>query len=71
MARLVKCPDIAHEHDSNMRYIALAVKSRISCGVMVQAALIANLARPPVLLHPYHKQLWHPTHFKDNEDSWI
>ena len=45
-ATLVKCPDTTHHYDSNMRYIALAVKSRTSSSVTVGAPLNANLAPP-------------------------
>jgi hypothetical protein len=45
-ATLVKCPDTTHHYDSNMRYIALSVKSRTSSSVTVGAPLKANLAPP-------------------------
>ena len=45
-ATLVKCPDTTHHYDSNMRYIALSVKSSASSSVTVQAPLNANLAPP-------------------------
>jgi hypothetical protein len=45
-ATLVKCPDTTHHYDSNMRYIALAFRSRTSSSVTVAAPLNANLAPP-------------------------
>ncbi len=45
-ATLVKCPDTTHHYDSNMRHIALAVRSRTSSSVTVAAPLNANLAPP-------------------------
>jgi hypothetical protein len=45
-ATLVKLPDTTHHYDSNMRCLALAVKSRTSSSVTVGAPLNANLAPP-------------------------
>ncbi|MFL6485234.1 MAG: galactose oxidase early set domain-containing protein, partial [Nitrososphaera sp.] len=45
-ATLVKCPDTTHHYDSNMRCLALAVKSRTSSSVTIGAPLNANLAPP-------------------------
>lgn len=45
-ATLVKCPDTTHHYDSNMRYLALAVRTRTSSSVRVAAPLNANLAPP-------------------------
>jgi hypothetical protein len=45
-ATLVKCPDTTHHYDSNMRLLNLAVESRTSNSVTVDAPLNANLAPP-------------------------
>jgi Domain of unknown function (DUF1929) len=44
MATLVKCPDTTHHYDANMRHLTLAVQSRTSSSVTVEAPLNANLA---------------------------